>query len=294
MAYLDPLAYLVGVEGLALLRGYAGHYDRAFVEARLAEVRRLLDEPALAGRGIEAGLIDTVAGYREWSKTYDDPGNSAFDVEEPFVEAMLDGLPAGDALDAACGTGRHTARLVARGHRVIGVDSSSEMLDRANVRAPEADLRLGGLRELPVASGSMDLVVCSLALTHVPDLGPVFAEFARVLRPGGTVITSDMHAVSVAMGSVPRIATEDGIALMPAYWHLTGDYVRAALAAGLDVRECVEPRNRVREPVGELPAQVDPGEPSDWPWTLLDLVPAARTAAFGGAPIMIIWRFGRP
>jgi hypothetical protein len=46
--YQHPLAYLLGVEKLALLRAWAGDYDEAFVRARLAEVRRLLDEPALA------------------------------------------------------------------------------------------------------------------------------------------------------------------------------------------------------------------------------------------------------
>ena len=50
MIYQHPLAYLLGIEGLALLRAWAGDYDEAFVTARLAEVRRLLDEPALAER----------------------------------------------------------------------------------------------------------------------------------------------------------------------------------------------------------------------------------------------------
>lgn len=43
MVYAHPLAYLVGLEGAALLRAFAGEYDRDFTEARLAEVRELLD-----------------------------------------------------------------------------------------------------------------------------------------------------------------------------------------------------------------------------------------------------------
>ena len=43
MVYAHPLAYLLGVEGVALLRAFAGEYDREFTAARLAEVRRLLD-----------------------------------------------------------------------------------------------------------------------------------------------------------------------------------------------------------------------------------------------------------
>ena len=48
MIYRHPLAYLLGLEGIALLLAWAGDYDRAFVEARLAEVRRLLNDEALA------------------------------------------------------------------------------------------------------------------------------------------------------------------------------------------------------------------------------------------------------
>ena len=49
MIYQDPLAYLLGLEGIALLDGWAGDHDRAFTEARLAEVRRLLDDEQLKG-----------------------------------------------------------------------------------------------------------------------------------------------------------------------------------------------------------------------------------------------------
>lgn len=43
MIYQHPLAYLLGLEGVALMRAFAGEYDRAFTEARFAEVRALLD-----------------------------------------------------------------------------------------------------------------------------------------------------------------------------------------------------------------------------------------------------------
>ncbi|MFW6722488.1 hypothetical protein ACHZ98_20440 [Streptomyces sp. MAR4 CNY-716] len=115
MKYEDPLAYTVGLEGVALLRSFTGEYDRAFVAARLAGIRRLLDDAALADAGVDVARVPTVEGYRIWSRTYDGP-NSAFDLDEPVVGALLGPLPAGVALDAACGTGRMTALLAARGH----------------------------------------------------------------------------------------------------------------------------------------------------------------------------------
>jgi SAM-dependent methyltransferase len=47
------------------------------------------------------------------------------EIEQPIVREILDGLPLGVAIDAACGTGRHTAYLASLGHTVIGVDNVS-------------------------------------------------------------------------------------------------------------------------------------------------------------------------
>ena len=71
MIYQDPLAYLLGLEGLALLDAWAGDHDRAFTEARLAEIRRLLDDEKLRDRGVVAERVSTVTAYRRWSASYD-------------------------------------------------------------------------------------------------------------------------------------------------------------------------------------------------------------------------------
>ncbi|MEV0970890.1 class I SAM-dependent methyltransferase [Microtetraspora glauca] len=204
MTYEHPLAYVLGLEGIALMRSYTGEHDRAFVEARLAEIRTFLDDDSLADTAVEVARVDTVEGYRIWAQTYDGP-NTAFDLDEPFIREIVDALPVGDALDAACGTGRMAAYLAGRGHRVRGVDLSPDMLERARQRVPQAEFRLGDLSSLPVPDASVDLVVCSLALTHVPVLDPVLSEFARVLRPGGGTARADRRPGAlgrVAVGSV--------------------------------------------------------------------------------------------
>ncbi|WP_234320104.1 class I SAM-dependent methyltransferase [Streptomyces sp. SBT349] len=290
----NPLAYLVGLEGTALLRSFAGEHDRAFVEARIGEIRKLLDDETLAGAdaAVDVDRVSTVDGYRIWSETYDGP-NSAFDIDEPVVGDILDGIPEGVALDAACGTGRMTALLAGRGHRTVGVDSSADMLARARERVPGGEFRLGDLHRLPVADDAVDLVVCSLALTHVPELGPVIAEFARVLCPGGHLVISDIHPEWVARGSIPAVRLPDGRpARLDTYRHAVGDYLRAALAVGLQVRRCEEPGGRSAEPA-DPPRQptTDMGPWEDWPWSLMDLVPEATAAANAGVPVEIIWHF---
>jgi SAM-dependent methyltransferase len=184
------------------------------------------------------------------------------------------------------------ALLAPRGHRVVGVDSSPDMLARARARVPEGDFRPGTLQQLPVADDSVDLVVCSLALTHVRDLGPVMEQFARVLRPGGHLVISDMHHEWVARGMVPPVRLPDGTrGRLTSYRHPTGDYLRAALPVGLQVRRCEEPLP-AKPSAAQIPSgRREPGPWELWPWCLADLVPEAAEAANEGTPVEVIWHF---
>lgn len=293
MIYEDPLAYVLGLQGIALMRSFTGEHDHEFVAARIAEIRKLLDDDSLAAAAVEVDRVDPVEGYRIWSETYDGP-NTAFDFDEPLVKEIIDTLPVGDALDAACGTGRIAAALAERGHRVLGVDGSPDMLARARQRVPRGEFQLGDLNRLPVDDNAVDLVACSLALTHVPDLGPVLAEFARVLRPRGQLVISDMHPEHVARGAVPTVRRADGRpGRVTSYVHRPGDYLRAALAVGLNVRRCEEPRTPavVRTEPPATPRTRGPGPWDVWPWSLADLAPEAAKAANAGVPAIIVWQF---
>ncbi|MFD6274474.1 class I SAM-dependent methyltransferase [Streptomyces sp. NPDC060209] len=215
MTYLSSQGFLLGIEGAALLRGFReGSADRAFVETRIAEIRALLDTPALAqAEGVTAspGTISVTDVYQAWAPHYDAPGNQMIDIEQPVVRRILDGLPVGTALDAACGTGRHTTYLWELGHDVIGVDASPEMLAQARKRLPDVAFHKADLHRLPLPDNAVDTVVCALALTHVSDLTPVLAEFARVLRPGGSLVISDAHLlVSYLRPTVARRGGPDG------------------------------------------------------------------------------------
>jgi len=297
VVYQHPLAYVLGLEGLALLRSWGGDFDREFVLERIAEVRRFVNDPALADHpGVEVAQRDAVIGYETWAATYDEEPNGLFAIDEPAVDAILETLSVGDALDAACGTGRFSARLTARGYRVIGVDSSPAMLEVARAKVPEADFHLGALDALPVADESVDLVLCALALSHVPDLATVMTEFARVVRPGGHVVIDDVSHETVFRGSVPKALGPNGEpGLTRSYRHTPGDFLRAALGAGLEVRRCDEPAldtsvSRMQE--APPPDTIELGPWQNWPWTLMPLIPAAAKAAWT-IPPLIIWDFER-
>jgi ubiquinone/menaquinone biosynthesis C-methylase UbiE len=79
------------------------------------------------------------------------------EIEQPIVREILDGLPVGVALDAACGTGRHTAYLASLGHEVIGVDTSPEMLAHAREKVPDGAFYEAGLHDVALPDDSVDV-----------------------------------------------------------------------------------------------------------------------------------------
>ena len=106
-------------------------------------------------------------------------------------ETVLD-LGSGPGLDALL-----AAKQVGTTGRVIGVDMTPEMLERARATAATAgasnvEFREGRLERLPVESASVDAVTSNCVINLVPDKAAVFAEIARVLRPGGRVVVSDI------------------------------------------------------------------------------------------------------
>jgi SAM-dependent methyltransferase len=178
---------------------------------------------------------------------------------------------------------------------VLGVDRSPEMLAVARARLPRGEFREGSLDQLPVADSSADVVVCALALAHVPALGAVMAEFARVLRPAGHLVISDAHHELVFRGSVVKALTGDGEpGLVATYRHTPGDFLRAALPAGFLVRRCEEPRGlRAHdEPASASHSltEVPLGTWQDWPWSLLEVIPDAVRAAWA-TPSVVVWDF---
>jgi ubiquinone/menaquinone biosynthesis C-methylase UbiE len=299
--YQHPLAYLLGLEGIALLRAFAGEYDREFTLARLREIRALLDAADELGDGVEETPMTMQEGYAQWAPWYDEPGNELLEVEEPVVREIVDTLPVGVALDAACGTGRHAAYLASLGHTVIGVDTTPEMLEVARQKVPDAELHEADLHDLPLPDDSVDLVVCAIALSHFPDLAPVFAELVRVLRPNGHLVLSDSRGLIGDIGLPLARTRPDGTAgYIPVWSRLASDYLAAALPLGLQLRGCEELR-RTTPLVDEKGAALADGFAPEYVpgrapniWALHRFAPEATNAAYRDKPHAIVLHFQLP
>jgi ubiquinone/menaquinone biosynthesis C-methylase UbiE len=232
---------LLALEGTALLRSLLDA-DETFVAERVAAIRRLaLSDAPEWDETVSVEELSVSSGYQRWAPTYDQMVNSMIRAEEPLVERALRIVSPGRALDAACGTGRHAARLAAAGCSVIGVDSSEAMLGLARAKHPEVDWQRGQLTELPLPSGGIDVAVCALALTHLPDLDPAVAELARVVRPGGQIVLSDAHPSFVMLwGQALFPAGPARLSFVRNHVHLHSAYLRVFARHGLAVVDCDE------------------------------------------------------
>ncbi|MCL4819349.1 MAG: arsenite methyltransferase [Vicinamibacteria bacterium] len=155
-------------------------------------------------------------------------------------ETVLD-LGSGAGIDVLL-----AARAVGEEGRAIGIDMTPEMLKKARANAAKvgawnAEFREGRLEELPVASASVDAVTSNCVINLVPDKSKVFAEVARVLRPGGRLVISDI----VLDGALPERIERDvyayvgcisGAALRERYF----GWLRAAGFAEIEVLKDVD------------------------------------------------------
>ena len=155
---------------------------------------------------------------------------------DPVTLASL--RPGETVLDLGSGGGIDcflAARKVGESGKVIGVDMTPEMLDRARankakIGAENVEFRLGEIEHLPVADDSVDVILSNCVINLSPDKPAVFRETFRVLKPGGRFAVTDI----VTDGPLPEVIREN---LAAWYGCVAGaldyrDYVAALEAAG--------------------------------------------------------------
>ena len=114
------------------------------------------------------------------------------------------------------------------------LDVARRRVRSERVRFVEHDIT----RPWPVEPASIDLVVGNLVMEHVRDLGPVYAEAARVLRSGGALFLCELHPYRQLRGGQAHFQDAETNETVPvtAYQHSVSEYVNGGITAGFTLR----------------------------------------------------------
>ena len=280
----------IATEGLAIFRAFMSG-DDADIHARIDGIRaslRALDDGTdddIERLAVDVRELEAVEGYARWAASYDEPGNPLIDIEGAVMRRLVGPPPWGDVLDACTGTGRHLHWLAAEASSATGLDQSPDMLARAKTGVPSASFLCADLLgdhdgDLPDAS--FDLIVCSLALTHFASLDEPVAAFARLVRPGGRIVITDVHPVMALLDGQAFFFEADGSTpFVRNHVHQISAYLRAFRAAGLIVDDC-----------DEFVLGPDDGPAGNG--VVAMVAPEASCAAFVGMPFVLGWSLRRP
>ena len=107
--------------------------------------------------------------------------------------SIADVRPGERALDLAAGTADIAFAVAEKGAQTIALDLTHRMLQLAQAKSRAASFITGDMTSLPFRSASFDLVTTGYGLRNVPDLNTAIDEIARVLKPGGRLLSLDFN-----------------------------------------------------------------------------------------------------
>jgi len=166
------------------------------------------------GCGTESGIAGTITMndlYAGVDQSIREAADLGLGCGTPAAFADL--KPGMTVLDLGSGAGIDVfvaSRAVGTTGRVIGVDMTQEMIDRAEanrkkLKIEHVEFRLGEIEALPVENASVDRILSNCVINLVPDKAAAFGEMFRVLRPGGRFTVSDI----VSVGQIPENIRND-------------------------------------------------------------------------------------
>ena len=170
--------------------------------------------------------------------------------------------PSETVLDLGSGAGFDcflAAQEVGDEGKVIGVDMAPEMIDKARANSAEneteaVEFRLGEIEHLPVADGTVDVIISNCVINLSPAKRQVFAEAFRVLQPGGRLAVSD-----IVLSATPPAGARDDLNVITgcAGGAATVDDLETMLEAAGFVDIKIEPKDESREFLREWSEEYD-------------------------------------
>jgi ubiquinone/menaquinone biosynthesis C-methylase UbiE len=126
-------------------------------------------------------------------------------------DGLLGLRPGAAALDVGCGLGddaRRIAEIVGAGGRVVGVDASAALIERARQPPSGVEWIVADAHDLPFTEGTFDAARTERMLQHVAKPVEIVAEMVRVVRPGAVVLACEPDWSTAAVGCMPALVAD--------------------------------------------------------------------------------------
>ena len=181
--------------------------------------------------------------YNIWAHQYDTNENQTRDLDKKCTIETLNNLVFKNVLELGCGTGKNTEWLLNKAERIIGLDFSQEMLNKAEekisdkrVTFKKADLT----KDWKIENNFADLITSSLTLEHIKNLDHIFSQANQKLNKNGLFFISELHPFKQYSGSKAQYETENGTKELEVYVHHISEYIDDAKNNGFQLIELKE------------------------------------------------------
>ena len=181
--------------------------------------------------------------YNIWANQYDTNENRTRDLDKKLTIEILSKYEFENVLELGCGTGKNTNWLLKKAKRIIGLDFSQEMLNKAKEKISnnkvvfnKADLNV----DWEIDNNFAHLITSSLTLEHIDNLNHIFYQANLKLKKDGLFFISELHPYKQYLGSKAQYVTENGTKELEVYIHHISDYIDNATSNGLKLVEMKE------------------------------------------------------
>ena len=181
--------------------------------------------------------------YNIWADQYDTNLNETRDLDAKSTIETLNKFDFSKVIELGCGTGKNTNYLLKKADKIIGLDFSQEMLNKAKatIQDERAEFQKADLTaDWNIENDYADLITCSLVLEHIKDLDFVFNQANKKLKNDGIFFISELHPFKQYSGSKAKFETENGMQELETYVHHISEYLNVASENGFELVELKE------------------------------------------------------
>ena len=181
--------------------------------------------------------LSATRAFELWAPTFEAGTNPLIALDDRVLRPLIGRVTSTSLVEIGCGTGRRLAALAEHAARVVGIDVCSGMLAIAGKkRVLSGRLVRADAGSLPLPDECFDVVLSSLSLGYFPDLKRAIHEMARITKPGGKIIVSDMHPAALESGWSRSFRHGSTVIDIEHFAPSIENIEKAALQCGLKVR----------------------------------------------------------